>query len=226
MSITIGEILLFPLRALQFIFLFCLLLFSVSVAAVNTVYLSEVRQSSVVIEVNDRALTLNLGDTKNGVTLTGLHGQTAVLEIDGYRHRLRQYSQIQLRSSYQEPASNKIEINADDYGHFQVQAKVNGVPVNFMVDTGASFVAINESTAKRLRLNYQNAKTGISNTANGQVKVKLLTIDRISIAGITQTNVKASVRPDNLLPTMLLGNSFLSSLSIRMDDGVMTIKRE
>lgn len=97
-------------------------------------------------------------------------------------------------------------------GHFWATAYVNGTPVKFLVDTGASLVALSERDARRVGLNTdeleQNAEV---RTAAGRVKAATAMIEAIEIDGVTVKNVQAVVI-DKGLEHSLLGMSFLNRL--------------
>ena len=112
-------------------------------------------------------------------------------------------------------------------GHFQVLARVNGRPVGFLVDTGASLVVLRESAAATLQI-FPNASdyTARVATANGTVKAAPTTLDRIEIGDITVFDVRALVLPDEALGQNLLGVSFLSRLKrYEFADGHMVLER-
>jgi aspartyl protease family protein len=111
-----------------------------------------------------------------------------------------------------EPKSVLLQANA--HGHFDVTATINGKPVDFMTDTGATYVALNYETAMLLGLNPQNLKfSGRSNTANGVARVAPLTIGVIKIRDIEIRNVAAVVAEPGRMSQNLLGMSFISKLS-------------
>ena len=108
----------------------------------------------------------------------------------------------------------KTRIKADSRGHFLVKSKMNGRTVEVLVDTGASSVAINRSTARKLgiHLSASDFKYSVS-TANGRTKAAAARIKRISIGKVTVNNVDAMVLEDRSLGGTLLGMSFLNQLS-------------
>jgi len=98
-------------------------------------------------------------------------------------------------------------------GHFQATGRIDGQHINFLVDTGASVVALNEKSAAKfglrpLRSDY-NAKV---NTANGTIKAARARIPVMDVGGLVVRNVEAMVLPDEALSENLLGMSFLSRL--------------
>ena len=106
-----------------------------------------------------------------------------------------------------------VEVKAGRNGHFMVNADVNLTSVRFMVDTGASIVALRQSDAEAIGifLNNSDFNTPIS-TANGTAFGARIQLDSVIIEGIDIDGVSAMVLPDHLLGVSLLGNSFLSRL--------------
>lgn len=107
-----------------------------------------------------------------------------------------------------------VELTARDNGHFNTHAEINGRPVEVMVDTGATMVALSYEDAERAGLYLRDQDfTGSVHTANGLARVAPVTLDRVSIGGIIVRNVPAAVTEPGRLKTSLLGMSFLSRLS-------------
>ena len=122
-----------------------------------------------------------------------------------------------LQPSYEprEPSSSgrSLMVDSDRQGHFQVEARVDGRFIDFVVDTGASLVVLRESSAAIAGIRPQPRDyTATAVTANGKIKAAQAKIDRIEIGGITVFNVPAMVLPDEALSKNLLGVSFLSRL--------------
>jgi len=120
--------------------------------------------------------------------------------------------------------NNSISYRADERGHYIVRAQVNGVDVRFLIDTGASDVALSAQDAQRIgfdlnRLVYNKAY----NTANGLAFAAPVILDEISLGPIRANNITASVSREGLEHS-LLGMSFLNSLSgYKVVDGVLTL---
>ena len=107
----------------------------------------------------------------------------------------------------------RVSLPRDFRGHFQAIGRIEGQHINFMVDTGASVVALNEKSAAKfglrpLRADY-NAKVS---TANGTIKAARARIPVMDIGGLVVRDVEAMVLPDEALSENLLGLSFLSKL--------------
>ena len=112
------------------------------------------------------------------------------------------------------PASGRsISISPDARGHFQTDARIEGQRIDFMVDTGASVVALNESSAARFGLRPSRGDyTATVTTANGKLKAARARIAMMDVGGLIVRDVEAMVLPDEALSENLLGLSFLSKL--------------
>jgi len=106
-----------------------------------------------------------------------------------------------------------VSVPRDARGHFQTDGRIDGQRLGFMVDTGASVIALNESSAARVGIRPSRAdyKASVS-TANGTVKAARTRIALIDVGGLLVRDVDALVLPDEALSENLLGLSFLSKL--------------
>jgi len=106
-----------------------------------------------------------------------------------------------------------LTIEADRAGHFQVEARVEGRRIDFMVDTGASLVVLRETDAATVGIRPSPADyTATVATANGKIKAAPAKLGRVEVGGIAVYDVPALVLPDEVLSRNLLGVSFLSRL--------------
>lgn len=112
-------------------------------------------------------------------------------------------------------------------GHFSGTFTINGRKADGLVDTGASVVAINISTARRLGVSTGSLSFDAKvNTANGIVKAAVVTLDRVEIGTIAVKDVQAMVLPDKSLSGMLVGMSFLTKLSsYKVENGALHLTR-
>ncbi|TCL72000.1 TIGR02281 family clan AA aspartic protease [Rhizobium sp. BK251] len=120
-----------------------------------------------------------------------------------------------------------VRLEPDARGHYTGSFKINGKPVDGLIDTGATYVALNESTARRLgfsgnQLDFRYAV----NTANGETKAAHVTLDRIEIGSIKVRGVEAFVLKDAALSGTLVGMSFLQKLaSYTVADGSLSLSQ-
>jgi len=109
--------------------------------------------------------------------------------------------------------SRSVTIARDGRGHFQTDGRIDGRRIGFMVDTGASVVALNESAAAQVGIRpLRSDFTATVNTANGTLKAARARLASVEVGGIVVHDVEAMVLPDAALSENLLGLSFLSKL--------------
>lgn len=109
--------------------------------------------------------------------------------------------------------ARSISIARDARGHFQTDARIDGQRIDFMVDTGASVVALNEKSAARFGLRPSRSEYNATvSTANGTLKAARARIAMMDVGGLIVRDVDAMVLPDEALSENLLGLSFLSKL--------------
>jgi aspartyl protease family protein len=111
------------------------------------------------------------------------------------------------------PARKTVVLNANTYGHFQAVAEINGQQVEFMTDTGATYVALSYETAQKLGLTQNLRFTGRSTTANGVARVASLEIAEVRVGEIVVKSVQAVVAEPGRMTQNLLGMSFIRQLS-------------
>ncbi len=110
-------------------------------------------------------------------------------------------------------SSRSLSIPRDARGHFQTEGRIEGQRIGFMVDTGASVVALNETSAARFGLRPSRGQFNATvTTANGTIKGARTRIAMLDLGGLVVRDVEAMVLPDEALSENLLGLSFLSKL--------------
>jgi aspartyl protease family protein len=109
-------------------------------------------------------------------------------------------------------------------GHYWLRATVNGAPVNFLVDTGATLTAVSAETAERVGLEPRGAGIPVRmQTANGSVAAQLTTIDELKFGNVAARGIDAIIAP-GLGPTNVIGMNVLSRLaSVQFADGTMIL---
>jgi aspartyl protease family protein len=111
------------------------------------------------------------------------------------------------------PTGRSISIPRDSRGHFQTEGRIDGQRIGFMVDTGASVIALNETSAARFGLRPSRGDYNATvTTANGTIKAARTRLAMVDIGGLVVRDVDAMVLPDEALSENLLGLSFLSKL--------------
>jgi len=120
-----------------------------------------------------------------------------------------------------------LNIPHDARGHFSTDGRIEGQRIGFMVDTGASVIALNESSAARFGLRPSRGDYNATvTTANGTVKAARTRIAMVDVGGLVVRDVDAMVLPDEALSENLLGLSFLSRLKrFEYANGMMVLEQ-
>jgi aspartyl protease family protein len=122
--------------------------------------------------------------------------------------------------------SRSVTIRQGGNGHFQLEAMVEGRRMEFLVDTGATGVALRESDASWLGIHpAERDYTARTATANGVVRVAPVILDRVEVGDIVLHNVAAVVFPGQTLGQNLLGMSFLSRVRWQQENGRLVLEQ-
>jgi aspartyl protease family protein len=114
-------------------------------------------------------------------------------------------------------------VRTNERGDLVADGEVNGMPVRFAVDTGATFITLPAREASRLGLDYHNGEKVVMETANGNVLAYRLQLDTVRVGGVAVHNVDAVIMEDNRLPIALLGMSFLNRTDMRREGTNLTL---
>lgn len=124
---------------------------------------------------------------------------------------------------YHAQGQGQLELPRHRDGHFYVQGSINGSPVNFMVDTGASLVSVSNETARAAGL--QGGKPTVFHTANGSREGRIVRADTLTLSGFTLQNVRIGTGLDSGEDhTALLGQNVLSQFDVRIAGQTMTLR--
>ena len=166
-----------------------------------------------------------MGQSAQGVKLLSVAGSDAVVEVGGRRVNLQLGSaQVNLGGAPSAGGGSQIVLTAGSGGHFVTQGSINGTSVRFVVDTGATHVALSQTEAERIGLNFRKGQRGVGNTANGQVMMHRVTLDTVRIGDVQVYNVEAAVVPAQM-EQVLLGNSFLTRFQMKRENDTMTLDK-
>ena len=166
--------------------------------------------------------TVKVGQTWSGIKVIEVKGDFATIEIDGKRRVLQRG--MHYRGAAASSDRQSVTLAADSRGHFFMDGAINGSTVRFIVDTGATVVALPASEAVRLGLDYRNGERAMTNTAGGPVEAFRVRLDRVRAGDIELTGVDAVVI-ERGLHVNLLGMSFLNRLEMKRDGQTMTLIR-
>jgi aspartyl protease family protein len=195
-------------------------------AAAQNVSLAGSMGNKALLVIDGQAHTLAVGQSALGVTLLQFAEGQAQVQRDGVTTQLRMgAAPARLAGTVQAaPAATQIVLPAGSGGHFTSTGAINGRAVQFMVDTGATLVALSQTEAERIGLDFRNAQRGTTQTANGAVPVHLVTLGAVRVGEVEVANVPAVVVPAQM-PYVLLGNSFLSRFQMRRENDVLRLEQ-
>lgn len=170
--------------------------------------------------------TLSVGQTKNGVKLVAADSQQATLLIEGKTKVLGMGQGVSTGGGGESTQNQPVNLYADSAGHFFGNATVNGANLRYVVDTGATSVAMNSADAKRANINYLKGEKGIASTAGGQIVVYRVTLNTLKIGNIVLNNVDAVVNEGGFPEVVLLGMTALNRMEMKRDSTTMTLTKK
>jgi len=166
--------------------------------------------------------TIKVGQKFGAVTLVTVERERATVEVDGKRRVLL------LGQGYRTSAATSdrqsVTLAADRSGHFVTDGQVNGGAVRFLVDTGATAIALPAADARRLGIDYLKGRPGMTQTAAGPVPIYIVRLDTVRVGGIELQAVDAIVIEQGL-NVALLGMTFLNRVEMKRDGATMTLTR-
>ena len=201
-----------------------LLLFACGAASAEQVALIGVigRKAAVLALDGGEPKTVKLGQTWNGITVLEVEHDNATIERDGRKEVLRLTAHY--RGAPPPVSQAAVVLPADGRGHFFAEGQVNGLPLRFLVDTGASMVVLPAADARRLGVDYVKAPKTRVLTAGGAISAYLVTLDRVKVGSIELNGIDGLVVEEGA-PIALLGMSFLNRVEMRRDGDSMTLIR-
>ncbi|MBT9598993.1 MAG: retroviral-like aspartic protease family protein [Vitreoscilla sp.] len=184
--------------------------------------------SKGILLIDGQMHTVAVGATVRGVTLRRLGADEAVVEIGGKPLTLRLGASPASVGSSTGPGqggATQIVLPVGPGGHFMAQGAINGKSVNFMVDTGATTIAMSMADAQRLGLKFDGGRRGLANTAGGSVPVYEVQLNSVRVGDVEVYNLSAGVLQAQM-PFILLGNNFLSRFNMRREGDTMRLDKK
>ena len=166
---------------------------------------------------------LAAGDEFQGVKVVSIEKDEATVEVQGKRRVLR-LGEAPVSVGGRSGSGRRVVLMADSRGHFVNTGLINGRVMQYMVDTGASTVAIGRADADRLGLNYQNGQPVRMSTANGVAQGWRMKLDSVRIGDVELFGIEAVITPQSM-PYVLLGNSFLTEFQMTRINNQMVLEK-
>jgi aspartyl protease family protein len=200
-------------------------LLAASAAFAQTVSMSGSLGDKALLMIDGAPRTVATGATVQGVKLVSVTGNDAVVEIKGKRVTVVMGgAQVSLGGQASSGGGSQIVLTAGSGGHFMTAGGINGKAVRFMVDTGATSVAMSVAEAEHLGLNYRDGQRGFVSTANGNVQVYRVRLAEVRVGDVVVYDIEAMVVPAQM-EFILLGNSFLTRFQMKRENETMTLSK-
>lgn len=205
-------------------------IFNISLAHATDVIVMAIFGDMVILKVDGTRHKLKVGDkTPEGISLVEVDFDTVVLESNNKKskHKLGGHVSFGRRSS--DKSKNLKNLTAKIWPQndmYITHGSINNFSVQFMVDTGATWIAMGETVAKRLGINYYRGKAGYAGTASGVAPIYKINLDSVKVGDIELRNVPAAVISGYGSHQVLLGNSFLKRCEITRTKQVMILKKK
>ena len=129
----------------------------------------------------------------------------------------------QLQTHYTQEGVREVTLQRNKFGHYVTSGEINGQPVTFLLDTGATGVAIPEAMANRLGL--QRGQAYRTQTANGTSISYATTLDQVAVADIQLLDVRAGIAPGLQTDQILLGMSFLKHIEFTQRGDTLILRQ-
>jgi aspartyl protease family protein len=178
--------------------------------------------------IDGQARVVEVGATVQGVRLISLSTTQAEVDIGGQRRLLvAGASPVRVGGAAANEGAGsgrEVVLSAGSGGHFTTQGQINGKGVTFLIDTGATKIALGQPDADRLGIDYKNAPVSYASTANGNVAISAVTLSSVRVGEVEIANVEAVVIP-SAMPHVLLGNSFLTRFQMQRDNDTLRLTK-
>jgi aspartyl protease family protein len=161
------------------------------------------------------------GESVQGVRLLEVRGQQVVIDDNGKRRTLQiGFGAAPFVAS--EPAAIAV-ISADSRGQFFVSGDINGHTLRFLVDTGASVIALPRSVAEKIGVSLHASRRVLVTTANGRARAGKVLLNSVRVGGVNANLVEAVILEDAQLALPLLGMSFLKRTNMKNEGDRLTL---
>lgn len=170
--------------------------------------------------------TIGAGQTKNGVKLISANSESATFLVEGKRQTLKMGQAASVAGNVGPANNTPVSLYADSRGHFTGNMTINGASLKYLVDTGATTVALNSGDAKFAKIDYEKGEKVPVNTANGVVTAYLVKVNTLKIGTIILNDIDVIVNEGGSPEMVLLGMSALNKLDMKRDNSIMTLTKK
>jgi aspartyl protease family protein len=184
-------------------------------------------KDKAVVEIDGKKRSLAAGAVSpEGVKLISANSNEAIIEANGRQDRYSLGAHIGGTYTSTSPQA-AVQIWPDARGMYTVEGSVNQFPVRFLVDTGATTVALSKRQARRLGLDYElKGIEGMTSTASGIARAYHLTLKKVKVGDIELNNVEAVIIDSDFPLVSLLGMSFLNRVDMTRNGYVLELRKK
>jgi aspartyl protease family protein len=181
-----------------------------------------------VLVIDGERHVLGLGDkTPQGASLVAVHASSVVIVIDGSPKTLELGQSAGLATTFAAPPESEVRLMPDKMGMYFANGSINGRSMRFLVDTGATTIALSAADARRLGVDFKRVGKPIPiHTASGRTRGYALRLDRVKVGDIELFGVEAAVIDGGGPDIALLGMSFLNRVEIVRDGSLLTLRKK
>jgi aspartyl protease family protein len=202
-------------------------LFAANVIAATQVNVVGLFSGKAIVIINGGAPTsIGAGQTKNGVKLIAATSESATFLIEGKKQTLKMGQAASVAGSTAPVGNEALSLYADQAGHYYGTLSINSAVLKYVVDTGATTVALNSGDAKYAKIDYEKGERINMSTANGLVSAYMVKLNTLKIGSITLHDVVATVNEGGSPPMVLLGMSALNRMNMKNENSIMTLSKK
>ena len=180
---------------------------------------------AAVLRVDGQRQLVRVGQSgPQGVQVVSADSRGAVLRVEGVE-RSYSLSREYTGDGFAAPQKQRLSISRGTGGHYWASGAINGQSIQFLVDTGATSIALNEDHARRLGIDYRARGQQIQvSTASGTARGWRITLDKVSVGALQVVGVEAVVLEGGSPTEALLGMSFLNRVGWRVEQNVLVLE--
>ncbi len=180
-------------------------------------------KDKALLSVDGRRYLLEVGEAGPfGIRLLSANSRRAVLVVGGEYREVRPETRV-IELSRFTTSPTTVRLAPDANGTYVTQGRIDGRPVNFIVDTGASVLAIGDGMARSLGVDYRSGERVKARTAAGEIPAWVVRLSRVEVGGIVLHDVEAAVVEDFRSGPALLGMSFLRRVRMEYRNGLLLL---
>ncbi|MEW5755099.1 MAG: retropepsin-like aspartic protease [Pseudomonadota bacterium] len=198
------------------------------IAPAADIVIQGVFTDKALLQIDGNKRMLSVGQTSpEGVKLISAGGDAIEIEVNGRRSVQQMGAALSITSDYAERKSEDVRLWPDARGMYTTEGAINGMPMKFIVDTGATLISMNRSDARRLGIDYLKGRPISLSTASAIETGYMVSLSTVRVGAIQLHNVDAVVHQNaSFPPQALLGMSFLGRLDMQREGAELRLKKK